>query len=43
MKKIALIVCYFGPFPKCFPFWLKTCAANPSVDFLVYTDQEYAY
>jgi putative uncharacterized protein wcwY len=42
MKKIALIVCYFGPFPKCFPFWLKTCAANPSVDFLVYTDQEYA-
>ncbi len=39
MKKIALIACYFGPFPLWFPFWMKTCAANPSLDFLIYTDQ----
>lgn len=41
MKKIVLVSCYFGPLPMYFPYWAKTCETNPSIDFIVYTDQEY--
>lgn len=38
MKKIAFVIPYIGKLPKYFPFWLKTCANNPTVDFLLFTD-----
>lgn len=38
MKTILIIVPYFGAFPKMFPFWLHTAYENPSVDFLIVTD-----
>ena len=40
MKKIALIVPWFGPFRNDFYFWLKSVEYNPTVDFLFFTDQE---
>ena len=40
MNKIAIIVAYFGKFPNYFPLWLKSCSKNPTVDFIVVTDQE---
>lgn len=40
MKKIALIVPYFGKFKNYFLFWRKSAENNPTIDFLVYTDQE---
>lgn len=40
MNKIAIIVAYFGKFPNYFPLWLKSCGKNPTVDFLIVTDQE---
>lgn len=35
---IALIICYFGAWPSWFPFFLATCRANPSIDWLFFTD-----
>lgn len=40
MKTILIIIPYFGPFPKQFKFWLQSAYDNPSVDFLLITDQE---
>jgi hypothetical protein len=40
MKSILIIIPYFGPFPKQFEFWLQSAHDNPSVDFLLFTDQE---
>ena len=39
MKKIVFIIPWFGPFRKDFSFWLKSVEHNPSVDFLMPTDQ----
>jgi hypothetical protein len=41
MKKIVLINCYFGKFPWYFDFFLKSCATNPTVDFLIFSDADY--
>ncbi len=40
MKKLALIIPYFGALPPYFPLWVKTCANNSDIDFLVFTDQK---
>lgn len=40
MNKIAIIVAYFGKFPNYFPLWLKSCGKNPTIDFIIVTDQE---
>jgi len=39
MKRIIIIVPYFGPFPVQFKFWLQSAYDNPTVDFLLITDQ----
>lgn len=36
--RIAVIVIYFGKLPPYFPLWVKSCAYNPDVDFLFFTD-----
>lgn len=41
MKKIVLINCYFGAFPSYFPLFLKSCQQNDTVDFLIFTDNQY--
>ena len=38
MKTIAFVVPYYGEFPNYFPAWLNSCRQNPSVDFLIFTD-----
>ena len=43
MKKIILITCYFGKFPWYFPFFLKSCGYNPTVDFIIYSDCKLAF
>lgn len=40
MKKIGLIVPYFGEFPNYFDLFLKSCAFNSSIDWLIFTDNE---
>lgn len=38
MKKILLIIPYFGQWPEWFPFYLESCRWNPSIDWLFFTD-----
>ena len=40
MTKIAIIGCYYGKFPAWMQYWLKSCASNPTIDFLVVTDSK---
>jgi hypothetical protein len=39
LAKICLILPYFGKLPPCWGGWLDSCADNPSIDFLIITDQ----
>lgn len=38
MKSIVLIIPYFGTLPDYFPVWKQSALANPTVDFLFFTD-----
>jgi hypothetical protein len=35
---IAIITCWYGDFPWYFPYFIHSCSHNPSVDFLIVTD-----
>ena len=43
MKRIAYIIPYFGKLPINFPLWLVSCGKNPTVDWLLFTDDYTAY
>jgi hypothetical protein len=36
--KIVLITCWYGEYPWYFPYFLHSCAYNPTVDFVIITD-----
>ncbi|MBR6388947.1 MAG: hypothetical protein IKS15_02370 [Opitutales bacterium] len=38
MKSIALVIPYFGKFNNYFNLWLRSCANNPSITWLIFTD-----
>jgi hypothetical protein len=38
LKKIILIIPYFGHWPEWFPFYLESCRWNPTIDWLFFTD-----
>ena len=40
MKKILLIIPYFGKFPDYFELWLKSVEYNKTIDFLIITDNK---
>ena len=40
MNRVGIIVCNFGKWPPWFDVFLKTCAGNPTVDFLFFADAE---
>jgi hypothetical protein len=39
-KSIALLTCWYGPYPWYFPYFIHSCAYNTSVDFFVITENE---
>lgn len=39
---ICIINVYFGRFPNYFPLWLKSAERNPNIDFLIFSDGNYA-
>lgn len=43
MKSIAYVIPYFGHFPKGFQFWLLSCRANPTIHWLIFTDDPMEY
>lgn len=38
MNKICIISVYFGKFNNYFKLWLKSCAFNKNIDFLIFSD-----
>lgn len=40
MKKIIIIIPYFGKFPEYFKLWLKSVEYNKTIDFLLITDNK---
>jgi len=40
MKSIAFIIPYFGPFPFWMDYFIASCKANPTIDFIFYSDNE---
>lgn len=43
MKSIGYIVPYFGKLPGNMPLWLLSCSYNPTVDWIVITDDKTEY
>lgn len=43
MKKICYIVPYFGKLPNNFQIWLKSCEYNPTVNWLIFTNDNTEY
>lgn len=41
IQSIVLINCYFGKFPWYFPFFIKSCSTNPTVNFVIFSDAIY--
>jgi len=37
---MAVITCWYGPYPWYFSYFLNSCSFNPSVDFFIITDNE---
>ena len=42
MKKIVILICYYGTFPWYFRYFLHSCTFNPSIDFVIITDVAYS-
>ena len=38
--KVCVLITYIGPWPRLFPLFLESCARNPGVDFIFFSDQE---
>jgi len=38
MKRICIVIVYFGNWPKWFEFFLQSCRYNPSINWIFYTD-----
>lgn len=38
VKRIVILIPYFGRWPDWFPLYLESCRANPSVDSIFFTD-----
>lgn len=43
MHSIAYVIPYFGKLPNYFPLWLLSCKFNPTIDFLIITDDKTEY
>ena len=42
-KRCVLILPYFGQFNNYFPLFLKSCEANPTYIWMIFTDNEFKY
>jgi hypothetical protein len=40
LPSVCLVICYLGPLPGWIDYYLRSCAYNPSIDFLFFTDQD---
>jgi hypothetical protein len=40
LKSIAVVTCWYGEYPWYFPYFIHSCAYNPTIDFIIITDNE---
>ncbi|HKJ33216.1 MAG TPA: DUF6625 family protein [Balneolales bacterium] len=40
-KKIVILICYYGKFPWYFPYFLHSCSYNPSIEFIIISENCY--
>lgn len=38
MKKVCILIVYIGNFPKSYQLFLDSCSYNPTIDWLIFTD-----
>lgn len=38
MKKVGFVICFFGELPWYFNFFIKSCTHNPTINFIVFTE-----
>ncbi len=39
-NSIALVTCWYGNYPWYFPYFIHSCSYNPTVDFIIITDNQ---
>lgn len=39
-KTIAIITCWYGPYPWYFTYFIHSCKYNPTIDFIIVTDNQ---
>lgn len=42
LNKIVIITCWYGSYPWYFPYFIHSCSHNPSIDFIIITNNRYA-
>ncbi len=42
MKKIIIIIVYFGKFPEWFELFLESCKTNKTIDWIIFTDNKFS-
>lgn len=40
-KKIGILVCWYGPYPWYFSYFIHSCSYNPTIDFIIITDNKH--
>lgn len=40
LSKIAILICWYCPYPWYFPYFIHSCSFNPTVDFIIITDNK---
>lgn len=40
LSKIAILACWYGPYPWYFSYFVHSCSYNPSIDFYIITDNQ---
>jgi len=39
-QSIAILTCFFGKWPWYFPYFIQSCKFNPTIDFIIITDND---
>ena len=39
-KKVAILTCWYGPYPWYFSYFIHSCLNNPTIDFFIITDNK---
>lgn len=40
LNSIVILTCWYGPYPWYFPYFIHSCKYNPTIDFVIVTDNQ---